>query len=56
MAEKGNKDAYSDVEAPPVPAESITMGNTTTQDAVFGEMTEDGPNYRSVICHRVAER
>lgn len=32
------------------PKQSNIVGESTNQDAVFGEMTEDGPNYRSVRC------
>ncbi|KAH6695671.1 putative amino acid transporter [Plectosphaerella plurivora] len=45
--EKSAKNVYGDEEAP-APAESVIVGQTRTQDAVFGELTEDGPNYRSM--------
>lgn len=41
-------DVGSDAEAAPLPSDLVADGQTITQDAVFGEVTEDGPNYRSV--------
>lgn len=47
--EKAKKEGLSDVEL--APSQSIVAGHVTTQDAVFGEISEDGPNYRSVRSH-----
>ena len=53
MAEEKSK-ITNDIEAPEpiihVPSQmgEILKGEHTTHDAVFGEVTEDGPNYRNV--------
>lgn len=52
MAEKGEGDVENveQLQRDPSDGEEIGQAETHTHDAVFGEITEGGPNYRSVCC------
>lgn len=40
-----------DLELSSSPIDETAANNTTQHDAVFGEMSADGPNYRDVRTH-----
>ena len=53
-----NRIRHSDEETAsslPHTKDTENVSNAITQDAVFGEITEDGPNYRSVCIRKYME-
>lgn len=48
MSEKKKFDTSSDLVTTEPPIEAVGFEDPKKHDAVFGEITEDGPNYRNV--------